>query len=98
MTAAADAPYPPKQFKHWCRKSGLRPQFSGRPKYNLFYLNGHGHHWRINCYNNLQIGDPFDTFDRWALCKIDEAPMPQSLSEFQETVQKLLSARQAMSI
>lgn len=80
----------PKQWKHWCAVSRLRPQYRSRKMYDWFYLVGHGHVWRVNCYNQFQIGDTYDDFDRWALCKIYEIPTPKSLNEFRTQVKEML--------
>lgn len=80
----------PKQWKHWCKKAGLRPHGGGRRWYDWCYLKGHGRVWRINCHNKLQCGDTYEEFDRWALCDIEEGIFPTSESQLVFMVQELL--------
>lgn len=86
---------PPKQWKHWCQKAGLSRygSMASRSRYlsGWFYLKGHGRVWRLNCHNQLQCGDTYADFDRWALCNIEQAPCPSSLAEFRSTVKDLLA-------
>ncbi len=53
---------PPKQFKHWLTKLNL--QYDDR--YNGTCIYGRGRNWRVNCYNEFQMSDPYEDFDRWA--------------------------------
>ena len=80
----------PKQFKHWCQKTGLKPRHKGFHISSWFYLQGHGREWRINCYGELQCGDKYKDFDRWALCDIYETEMPNNLADFKDAVKNLL--------
>lgn len=87
----------PKQWKHWCSSARLRP-FSGRFLRNggghgWFYLRGRGHYWRVNCHGMFQRGDTYEAFDRWALCDIQEAPMPKTRDEFVAAVKSLLKEK-----
>lgn len=82
----------PKQWKDWCKSANLRVNsFRNRQKdlYNWLYLKGRGRHWRVNCFNMLQRGDTYDEFDRWALCEIEEVPLPRTKAEFLAAVEKL---------
>ncbi len=87
----------PKQWKHWCRKANLRANGSykkshaNRDKSGFFYLKGRGYHWRVNCFGDLQRGDNYADFDRWALCNIDEVPMPNTEAKFMAAVKELRS-------
>ena len=85
----------PKQWRHWCADSRLRqhrPKASHkRNSYYDFYLKGRGHVWRLNCHNQFQRGDNYAEFDRWALCSIFEAPMPQTRAEFRAFVAAALA-------
>ena len=42
----------------------------------------------------LECGDTYANFDRWALCNIDEVPMPKTRDEFREAVKTLLARKQ----
>ncbi len=82
----------PKQWKHWCRKNGLR--IKGKYSYiAAFYPVGYGHHWRLNCHEQFELGDSFEDFDRWALCDIVSVPKPTSLAEFTKAVTHLLEQK-----
>ncbi len=88
----------PKQWKHWCEKAGLRPH-SNRPssergEWAWWYLKGHGRVWRINDKGMFQCGDTYADFDRWALCDIEEIPLPQYDKEFELAIKTLLSLKQ----
>lgn len=86
----------PKQWRHWCQKAGLRPHFKrSRRQHEWFYLKGHGRVWRLNCEEQLQCGDTYAEFDRWALCQIEEAPRPRSQAEFVATVKRLVAQARA---
>ena len=85
----------PKQWKDWCRKSGLRAVNSGFKlgrKYDYLNLKGKGRQWRVNCYGDFQCSDRYAEFDRWANSHIELDRIPQSLKEFRDTV-RILSAR-----
>jgi hypothetical protein len=85
----------PKQWKHWVSSAGLRPRANTGTTRGLksawFYLHGHGREWRVNDRHELQCGDTYADFDRWALCEIQQAPMPTTRAEFVATVRKLLA-------
>ncbi len=68
----------PKQWRHWCVSSGMRPikGMNRRRAFSWFYLRGHGRMWRVSCHGTLQCGDTYGDFDRWALCSIKEARLP----------------------
>lgn len=96
--AASKEPKLPRQWKDWCASAGLRPRNKGSDRRGLksawFYLHGHGREWRVNCHYQLQCGDTYADFDRWALCSIHEAPCPTSKAQFQATVRALLAAHE----
>jgi len=81
----------PKQWKYWCRKYGLKPytRWKRRSKYSRsihswFYLEGFGRVWRVNCWNEFQVGDLLEEFDRWALCNpIISVEIPKTEKEFE---------------
>jgi hypothetical protein len=84
----------PKQWKHWCKIANLRPHTNnvsrtGRSSHGYFYLKGRGHHWRVNCFGDLQRGDSYADFDKWARCDITELPMPLTQAKFMETIHRL---------
>ena len=90
----------PKQFKDWIYAAGLRvPNYSfnkfriRRKKHLLYNLKGKGHHWRINCHGELECGDTYVEFDRWALCKITSTDMKQikNKQQFVSAVNQLLT-------
>lgn len=82
------SPVPLKQWNHWCKKAGLKPT----AKHNglAYYMEGHGHVWRLNDKGMLQCGDTLEEFDRWALCTITQTFMPLSEAEFLKAVKDLL--------
>lgn len=80
----------PKQWKHWCKKNNLRPHFGGRRQHDWFYLKGQGRVWRISNRGMVQCGDIYEEFDRWALCNIEESPLPTTEADFTEAVTTLL--------
>lgn len=84
----------PKQWEHWCQSQGLRihGRRIGKKRHHWLYLKGRGFVWRVNCFGNLQRGDPLVEFDRWALCQVDEVIMPKSKAEFKAAVEQLLAA------
>ena len=57
----------PKQWKHWLEVVGF-DKSTRRYKQHLLwmYWKGHGRHWRINCYGQMQVSKKFNEFDRWA--------------------------------
>ena len=62
--------------------------------FNAQGLRGRGYYWRVNCDGMLECGDTYANFDRWALCNIDEVPMPKTRDEFREAVKTLLARKQ----
>jgi hypothetical protein len=87
----------PKQWKHWCRKAGLRPEYVhtryNRESWTWQSLNGNGRKWRIalrdvrdrnDCI--FQAGDLYDDFDRWALSERRNFEIPKSWAEFKAAV------------
>lgn len=84
----------PKQWKDWCAAAHLTPHGPGgkRPGHRWWYLKGHGRLWRVNCHMNFQCGDTYADFDRWALCDIQETPLPQTKQQFVDAVASLLKA------
>lgn len=82
----------PKSWKHWCRTCNLRiiDKHSGG-----YYLAGKGYRWRVNNEGMFQRGDSYDAFDRWALCDINEVPMPKTLEEFKAAVLELLGKNES---
>lgn len=55
----------PKQWKHWAKKAGLKPERK-RGAGSGFYMLGRGRRWRVNCNNQFQCSCPIADFDRWA--------------------------------
>jgi hypothetical protein len=89
----------PKQWKDWCAAANLRPtkgrrSFHSRNGYGWFYLEGRGFKWRVNRFAQFERGDMHAEFDRWALCRIDYATIPQTKAEFLATVDKLIAMHQ----
>ena len=87
-----------KSWKHWCRKYGLRIHCSyrttrySRKEYGWFYLKGKGHVWRINCDDQLEMGDTYAEFDRWALCDVVSVDMNTITNEkqFKAAIDRLI--------
>lgn len=89
-------PSTPKQWRHWCKKMGLRPTTSTkypwhRATHCWLFLKGKGFMWRINCFGELERGDTYADFDRWALCHINRIDMPLTFDDFKYSVNKLVS-------
>ncbi len=80
----------PKQWKHWCKLAGLHPRKGTDRKDQWWYLQGHGHEWRVNDKRMFQCGDRIVDFDRWALCDIKELPVPTTRDEFLKAVEDLV--------
>ena len=78
----------PKQWNDWCRAANLHPIPSSKAyrKHNRFYLKGRGHHWRVNCFKEFELGDTYADFDRWALSVRIVSDLPKTKAEFLETV------------
>lgn len=89
------SPKLPKQWKDWCAsmKLKLHGRSTSRNQGFWFNLKGRGHYWRVNCHGMFQRGDNYEDFDRWALCDIDECPLPQTKAEFQKAVRELLALK-----
>ena len=85
----------PKQWEHWCRDSKLSVHGKryGKKRTDWFCIKGRGHYWRVNCYGMLERGDTYEQFDRWALCEINEVPMPKTRAEFRAAVRALLATK-----
>lgn len=82
----------PKQWLHWCRLNNLRPEVPRR-RYSRFYLIGLGRRWRVSDRGTFQVSEHISSFDRWAVSKIGEAPIPTTRDSFSVTVQHLLSIK-----
>lgn len=80
----------PKQWKYWCRKYGLKPQYGGRKNHDWLYLIGHGYVWRVNNKGKFECGDSIDQFDRWALCDIDSTIRPSTELAFKIAIKQML--------
>jgi hypothetical protein len=77
----------PKQWRNWCADSRLfRMGCGGKGKWRDFYLVGRGYVWRVNMHGEFERGDSYAAFDRWALCRIDSAPMPRTREQFRAFV------------
>jgi len=85
----------PKQWKHWCKKAGLRPETTFRYTDGLrrsgrwMSLNGQGRKWRISLRNTanqndcvFQAGETYEKFDRWARSRRTTFEIPQTWAEF----------------
>jgi hypothetical protein len=96
----------PKQWKHWCRTAGLRPEY--RPNSKGAYwssLNGAGRKWRIalrsadgsqsDCI--FQVGDTYDDFDRWALSRRISFEIPKTWAEFKAIIDQVRAINQALA-
>lgn len=84
----------PKQWKHWCSSAKLKPHARGcsarlHGGLGWLYLRGRGYYWRVNDKGMLQRGDCYAEFDRWALCEINERPLPKTRAEFIAAVSAL---------
>jgi hypothetical protein len=86
----------PKQWRDWCTAAKLRPSgWLDKRTYGKLrwgYLRGHGRFWRVGWDGTFQCGDKYEDFDRWALCKVSQAPMPKTRDEFVATVRALVTA------
>ncbi len=87
----------PKQWKYWCKTQRMHPHGCNSKwarSTTWFYLKGHNHVWRINCYGEFQLGDTIEKFDRWALCdNIISCKVPETELEFKETVLYMLHVK-----
>ena len=87
-------PILPKQWKHWLRIAGFKISARYGSDINpVYYWEGFGRHWRINCYGELQASECYDNFDRWANSVFyTTSGVPQNQKEFIERV-TLIRAR-----
>lgn len=85
----------PKQWNHWARKAGLRPQITrGKSKRDRYlrthHLIGHGRLWRVNDKGHFQSSCKVAEFDRWANSVDAEIDyIPRTYFEFRIAVQLL---------
>ena len=82
----------PKQWKHWCKKAGLRVD---SPRYHSWYsrkdyywtsLRSSTRCWRIDVNGLLCVSCHRDDFDRWANSEVTKYPFPQSEKELCDIV------------
>jgi len=82
----------PKQWIHWAKKAGLKPNGGWRSRglrYAL-YLKGKSRHWRVNCHGIFECSCPLPHFDRWANSRGAAADtFPQNEKEFLAIVKEL---------
>jgi hypothetical protein len=88
----------PKQWRDWMRAAKLRPYSrktydKSSKKTGDFYMRGKGYVWRVNDNWQFQLGDTTSDFDRWALCKINNHPLPLTKASFLKTVESLIENR-----
>ena len=80
----------PKQWVHWARKAGLRPNGAGRGVRAGYYLKGRGRHWRFNSEGDFECSCPTEHFDRWANSRgAGMHGIPYSEKEFLARVEEL---------
>jgi len=80
----------PKQWLHWCKLAGLKPE----RKHSPMYLYGLGRHWRVNIHEQFQMGEPYETFDRWAnSVEGTYQGIPQTQSEFMQAMTTMIQGR-----
>lgn len=86
----------PKQWRHWCASMHLRPYGKRTEKshWNWYYLKGRGFVWRVNCFAELERGDSYEGFDRWALCAVDAMQLPKTKATFKSAVLHLVEQAQ----
>jgi len=80
----------PKQWRHWCRKYGLRPMRGSdvRKEFSWWYLQGRGRVWRVTDSESFEGGDLIKDFDRWALCDpIARIAIPENEYDFKDALQ-----------
>lgn len=56
----------PKQWKHWLSRLNLKIATPTRESWTKAVIKGRGRHWRINVHGEIQAGDLYEVFDRWA--------------------------------
>ena len=79
----------PKQWKQWLRKAGFKipPKTYGLGHNPVLYWEGFGRHWRVNCYQDLEVSKTFDQFDRWANSTFFSTQgIPQTKEEFLQRI------------
>ena len=69
----------PKQFKHWCRKAGMK--FHGRGHWDAYYPFSRYNNFRVDCNNCFDIGTFHLDFDRWANSCFHTVPMEEINTE-----------------
>ena len=95
----------PKQWKHWCRKVGLRPEWQPtRKDASWSSLNGRGRKWRIalrsadgpqtDCIFQASV-DTLAEFDRWALTERYSFEIPKTWAEFKAAVDSVRAQARA---
>ena len=93
MSEKVEFKKPPKQWRQWCRKAGLK--LHGRiRRYDSawYYLEGHGRYWRLNASRELEVSDKKINFDRWANSVMHKVPCPfVNEKVFVATVKELLA-------
>lgn len=72
----------PKQWRHWCKISGLKPVSRPRKAWSWHTLEGCGYLWRVNCLHQFQVSLPYHDFDRWANSTACSLPLPQNKDQF----------------
>lgn len=82
----------PKQWKHWCKRAGLKPSWKirlsrlKRKDYCWASLQSETRRWRIDVNGLLCVSCHKDDFDRWANSEVTKYPFPQSEKELCEIV------------
>jgi hypothetical protein len=74
----------PKQWRHWCKKMGLKPTDR-----DGVYLVGRGRFWRLNAFYQFECSLKTD-FSRWAIADKEVLPIPKTENEFMTTVKLFL--------
>ena len=82
----------PENWDKWCREAKLKPYSSKKPGCWM-YLKGRGYVWRVNSHNMFQCGDKIKNFERWALCEIEEVPLPENYKDFIAAIEYLLKTK-----
>ena len=80
----------PKQWRHWCKLAGLKPQWMPRTKDSKSNMVGKGRNWRVTCDNKFQVSEPLSVFDRWANSALGSIDLPTTEKDFLKAVGKLL--------
>lgn len=79
----------PKQWLHWAKLHGLRPESRLR-KFRQIGLVGLGFRFRVNCHDKFQISCPLAEFDRWANSTAGEVEIPRTQDEFTKALARLI--------